>query len=719
MYKFFRREIVGVQEIVLSGISRISFAGFFKAEAITYFFLIGLAFKLFAGAFLSSAFLSGLFIPFVNYFIESGFTNPYVNFNQSSEVVSFPYPALMLYIVMLPKLLFGWIAPKSVLFNLFLCRVPVLIADLGIFYILKSWLREKFHKRLVYFYWLSPVLFYISYVHGQLDAIPIALLFCSLFFLFKDRYLCSALLFGCALSAKTNVLIVFPFFFLFMLSKRVSFQTLLKFFTLVVLSFVVINIPFIGDRAFFDTVFFNHEYLKLFNAHISINGLSLYLLPASLLILFVKGVLLKHYNKDIFMMLLGFGFSIVLLFIPPMQGWYFWLMPFLSYFYIKKNGRSHLIYVSLSASYMLYFFVVKESDYLGVFEFILPNIAQGKNFYYHFAGLGWNVDKLVSLVYTGLQTTMLVNCFWIYKEGLESYRKDKIIASPFLVGIGGNSGVGKTTISEALSRVFGSYNTAILRGDDMHKWRRSHKMWTELTHLDPRANYLHKEVNYLKTLKSGQKILRRHYDHSTGEFTAEKPLKPNNLVVYEGLHPFFLPSQRRLYDLKIFINPSTELMYHWKIVRDRKKRGYSKDKVLESIKKRENDSAKYIDTQKNKAEFIIEAHTEEPIRNIGDESEKVEVYYKLKLSNIVYLEPLIDDLSEVEGLNIKHWYTEDDHQEVDLRGELSPDNDIEKICREHINGLEDLGVENPDWPEGLFGVLVLLLSHYILEKSRL
>lgn len=719
MYKFFRREILSVQEMITNAsLSKWNSIPRIRYDQISIIFMLTFGLKVLAGSLFASTYLTSFFIPFTDYFISSGFSDPYKYFHEINSTTPFPYPALMLYIMTLPKLLFGWIAPESVFLSLFLSRIPVLIADFSIFLILKSWLNKKFHKRLVWFYWLSPVLFYISYMHGQLDAIPIAILFGSLYFLFKEKFYIAALVFGCALSAKTNVLLIYPFFFLYMLSKNVTWKSLIYFFFISSVSFVLINIPFIWNLQFFETVFFNKEYLKLFNAHVKINNLKVYLMPASLLILFVRGVLLKHYNKDIFLMLLGFSFSIVLLFIPPMQGWFFWLMPFLSYFYIKKNGRSHLIYISISTCYLAYFFIFENSDFLSVFAPLTTQDLTHVNLYNYLKSVGWNVDKGVNLAYTALQTTMLVNCFWIYKEGLESYRKDKIIASPFLIGVGGNSGVGKSTISEALSNVFGSFNTTVLRGDDMHKWCRNHKKWSEFTHLDPRANYLHKEVNFLKTLKSGQKIFRRNYDHSTGEFTAEKLLKSNNLIIYEGLHPFYLPSQRRLYDLKIFLKPSTDLMYHWKILRDRKKRGYSKEKVIESIKKRENDSEKFIDTQTDKAEFIIEAYPTHQIENLGEEQDEVDVYYKLRLSNIVYLEPLLDELNQLESLHISHWYTDDDQQVVILKG-LSTAEAIQKAAKNHISGLEDLGVENPEFPDGLFGTLIMILTHFILEKSRI
>ena len=124
------------------------------------------------------------------------------------------------------------------------------------------------------------------------------------------------------------------------------------------------------------------------------------------------------------------------------------------------------------------------------------------------------MEKVVNLSFTCLQTLLTLNCLWIYKRGLTSYSQYKLISSPYLIGIGGNSGVGKTTLSEGISSIFGKHNTSIIRGDDMHKWERKHENWKHLTHLDPKANHLHHEFAFLKKLRRGYDVQRRYYDHN-------------------------------------------------------------------------------------------------------------------------------------------------------------------------------------------------------------
>ena len=77
-----------------------------------------------------------------------------------------------------------------------------------------------------------------------------------------------------------------------------------------------------------------------------------------------------------------------------------------------------------------------------------------------------------------------------------------------------------------------------------------------------------------------------------------------NLIIFEGLHPFYLSRQRQLYDLKIFIKPEKDLANHWKIIRDTLKRGYTKEKVLKTLQDREQDSKDFIESQSKYADIL-------------------------------------------------------------------------------------------------------------------
>ena len=191
-------------------------------------FFSGLFIKLICGLFFASYFLTDLFVPFVEYFINSGFSDPYSHFLETGQKEAFPYPALMLIILALPKLIFGWISDNQS-FVLLLYRIPLLLCDITVFFILRSWISDISHRYLLWLYWLSPVLIYISFIHGQLDVIPISLLVVALHFLFKANLTKSALFFGLSLATKTMVIIVLPFLILYFIKQKFNLKEIILF----------------------------------------------------------------------------------------------------------------------------------------------------------------------------------------------------------------------------------------------------------------------------------------------------------------------------------------------------------------------------------------------------------------------------------------------------------------------------------------------------------
>ena len=677
--------------------------------------IFGLLLKVLAGTFFASYFLADLFIPFVNFFVLN-LENPYAHFFELNSPQSFPYPALMLFFMSVPVFFAEFFFDLSSLpqqVSYFIYRLPLLIADMGILLILSSWAREESRKKLILLYWFSPVLFYISYIHGQLDVIPIFLLLLSLNYLIKQKILLAGLIFGLALSTKTMVLISLPFIILFLFSKDHNLKNILMFMLVASILFFGINLPFIFDHAFQEMVFNNSEQNRVFELSFPVGESSFFFIPACLLILIVRGIMIKTYSKDIFLMFLGFSFGIILMFVTPMQGWYFWLIPFLTYFYAKSEDNSFVLLLILQASYLIYFALVENSYYLNVFSLASANSGTIQQILIE---IGINSESLKGVAFTVLQVTLGVNCYFIYRKGIDSYSKHKITSTPYLVGVGGDSGVGKTTLAESLSNIFTSMNSMVIRGDDMHKWQRGHEKWEEFTHLDPKANLLHQEIVMLNSLKSGKSILRKMYNHDDGTFSKDSLLSPKNLVIFEGLHPFYLNRQRQLYDVKIFIDPDKNLSNHWKIKRDMEKRGYSKNKILEVMSEREEDSLNFVKSQAKYSDILISPKPIKEIQDIGNSEEEIEIKYNILMINSIFLESLVEALNCLEGLSISHKYTDEDRQEIEVSGVASLE-EISNIAKTYIPSLSDLGVDYPKWPHDSLGVIILILTFFIFEDA--
>jgi len=680
-----------------------------------FIFFSGFIVKIILGSIFASYFLSNLFIPFISFFVID-FDNPYAAFASKGAAESFPYPALMLFVLSFPIIIAEFFVDLRQLpeqLSYFLFRLPLLAADLGIFIILRSWLGKQNLKKLMLLYWFSPALLYITFIHGQLDVIPIFLLFLCLDFLFKKKIIISSIVFGLALSTKTMIILSLPFICLYLISKEARIYHAFVFSFFAAATFIVINISFIFDPLFQQMVFFNSEQGKIFEIAFQIDRSFFYLIPACILILLARGMFINNFNRDIFLMFLGFAFGIILLFVSPMPGWYFWLIPFLTYFYAKSDDNSYIFLILLQVAYLLYFGLIPSSDYWAVSSLHDP----GLNFHDVMLLRDLNPSLFQGLAYTFLQVTLAVNCMLIYQKGINSYSKHKITSKPFLLGIGGNSGAGKTTIAEGLSAIFSQNNTTVIQGDDMHKWQRGHEKWSEYTHLDPKANLLHQEVGMLNNLKLGKKILRKTYDHLDGTFKNAGFFQPSNLTIFEGLHPFYLARQRHLYDLKIFIDPHKDLSLHWKIMRDVAKRGHTKEVILQNLEERAQDSKNYIESQAKYADIVIYPNPINPIKDIGSSFEEVEIEYQVIMPNSTFLESIIDSLASIETLNTSQEYLESDQQKISISGLALPI-ELREISDLHIPGLMDLGIDYPDWPHNSFGILMLLLTYYIFQEAE-
>ena len=76
-------------------------------------------------------------------------------------------------------------------------------------------------------------------------------------------------------------------------------------------------------------------------------------------------------------------------------------------------------------------------------------------------------------------------------------------------------------------------------------------------------------------------------------------------MLLEGLHILIFKKLREKCDIKIFMEASENLRKNLKIDRDVNMRGYKKEDVLKKLKKRKIDELKYIETQRNFSDLII------------------------------------------------------------------------------------------------------------------
>ena len=99
-------------------------------------------------------------------------------------------------------------------------KASSLIFDYVLLIILILLIKNNSKKLILFSYWLSPIIIYTTYVHGQIDILPITLVIASIYFLSLDKYKVSGLIISLAIISKLSMLIALPFIMIYIHRKK-------------------------------------------------------------------------------------------------------------------------------------------------------------------------------------------------------------------------------------------------------------------------------------------------------------------------------------------------------------------------------------------------------------------------------------------------------------------------------------------------------------------
>ncbi len=653
----------------------------------------------------SSGYMNQLFIPFVSHFLTH-FDNTWDYFFRTTiQRDQFPYQPMMLYIMAifcLPLKALGW---NNIFLVNFFMKLPTLLSDILIAYLLIKMFPTRISK-VFWYYFLSPIILYACYFHGQLDLIATAILFSAVFCLHRHQVTAAAILTGLALSTKTHVAAAVPLFLFYIYRNEKPLQIYL-FVSYTLLTMLLLVFPYIDSPGFSALVLHNPKQNLIFESHIDIGNMQIYLPIFAVLIAYGRFALYPKINADLLDAFVTLSFALFVLLIVPAPGWYVWIAPFLSLFMIKYSARDYRIVpccFTLYGFYLLYFLFFHQFDYS---DLIFCNVP-----------LNFKISggHLASLAFTLLEVALLATIVICYRTGVRSnanYRRDKAI----VIGIGGDSGAGKSTLLHDIKMLLHG-KVAELEGDADHKWARSDEHWKGYTHLDPKANFLHRQADAIFNLKRGRSVQRVDYDHDKGSFTDQRMIAPNDFIVLSGLHTFYLPKSRKVIDLKIFMDPDQSVKTHWKTTRDQKERGYSEGQVAAQMNRRKTDVDKFIAPQKDFADICVRYYPAQTVEGCIDAETKL--YLDLSLSSSIHLDDLVQELMKT-GL-LLHWDYSTDLSKQDLTlSEPIQKELLEKFASDMIPNLDELVDVNIDWQEGFRGfvqlIILLVLNDLMKEKE--
>jgi len=178
-------------------------------------------------------------------------------------------------------------------------------------------------------------------------------------------------------------------------------------------------------------------------------------------------------------------------------------------------------------------------------------------------------------------------------------------APPFVLGVIGDSGSGKSIVSDAVRQLIGSERVTDVRLDDYLRFTRAERKQKGLSSLNPEVHDFELMHSHLRLLRAGRSIRVRSYEHADGTFGAMRTVEPREVVLVRGLLGFPTDEMREAYDLGVFLYPEPELLFRWKLRRDVRSRGYRETEVLNYIARHLLDSKEFVLPQAERADLVV------------------------------------------------------------------------------------------------------------------
>ncbi|MDH0343882.1 uridine kinase [Chromobacterium haemolyticum] len=158
------------------------------------------------------------------------------------------------------------------------------------------------------------------------------------------------------------------------------------------------------------------------------------------------------------------------------------------------------------------------------------------------------------------------------------------MTTPFIIGVAGGSGSGKTTVTNQVLETIGSEMAAVIIQDYYYR-DQSHLTFEQRL----ATNYDHPQafdwpllIEHIDDLRNGRTIEMPVYDfanHTRAEETIT--IQPAPVIVIEGLFPLYDAALRDMMSLKIFVDTDSDVRFIRRLKRDITERGRTTDSVIE------------------------------------------------------------------------------------------------------------------------------------------
>jgi uridine kinase len=181
--------------------------------------------------------------------------------------------------------------------------------------------------------------------------------------------------------------------------------------------------------------------------------------------------------------------------------------------------------------------------------------------------------------------------------------------TPFVIGIAGGTGSGKTTVANAIVRSVGAERIAFLSHDayyrDFVDLPKNVLDGQNFDHPDSLETEL--LVRHLKALKLGAAVEMPVYDFKVHRRSTEtRRVEPRKVILVDGILLYVETELRKLFDVKIFVDTDSDVRLIRRIKRDIAERG----RTLESVVSQYESTVRpmhleFVEPSKRWADLII------------------------------------------------------------------------------------------------------------------
>ena len=187
--------------------------------------------------------------------------------------------------------------------------------------------------------------------------------------------------------------------------------------------------------------------------------------------------------------------------------------------------------------------------------------------------------------------------------------KSQNLVRPYLIGIAGGSGSGKTSVASELFKTIGINNCLLFSMDTYYK----NLTEEQLAHVNeynfdaPEALDLDLLSYHLSELMNWHPIDMPTYNFAENKRGVETvKIYPNKLIIFEGILAFFDKRMRDMMDLKIFVDLDGDIRLSRRVYRDIVDRGRQMESVLERYHKFVKPAFEdYIEPTRKFADLVI------------------------------------------------------------------------------------------------------------------